>query len=75
MANKMTAVRILLSVILLFLPVFSLSFWILYLLAGFSDMADGWIARHWNLVSKTGERLDSVSCRQIRMFLCRVRCN
>lgn len=75
MANKVTAVRILLSVILLFSPVFSLSFWIIHLLAGFSDMADGWIARHWNLVSKTGERLDSFGCRQIRMFLCRVRCN
>ena len=59
MANKVTVARIFLSVILLFLPVFSLPFWIVYLLAGFSDMADGWIARHWNLVSKTGERLDS----------------
>ena len=41
MANAITGLRILMSVVLLFSPVFPPFFYALYLIAGLSDMADG----------------------------------
>ena len=49
------------SVFLLFLPVFSPGFYVVYLLCGLSDMADGTIARKTNSVSKPGSQLDSIA--------------
>lgn len=60
-ANLITGLRILLSVILLFCPTLSLSFGIIYLLCGFSDMVDGTIARKTNSVSQFGSKLDTVA--------------
>ena len=60
-ANIITGLRILCSILLLFFPVPSSGFFILYLLCGFSDMADGIIARKTNTASEFGARLDSVS--------------
>lgn len=37
------------------------SFWIIYLLCGITDMADGFIARKLNTTSKFGAMLDSVA--------------
>ena len=48
-ANILTSCRILGSILLLFFPVFSSSFYITYLLCGFSDMIDGTIARKTNI--------------------------
>ena len=45
MANVITGLRILVSAVLLFCPVFSQIFYVLYLIAGLSDMVDGIIAR------------------------------
>ena len=45
MANIITVVRIICSIGLLFIPVFSPAFYVLYLIAGVSDMVDGTIAR------------------------------
>ena len=59
MANFLTAGRILLSMVLLFLPVFSPGFSILYLLAGITDMLDGTVARMTNTESDFGSRLDT----------------
>ncbi len=50
----------LLSVILLFLKPFTLLFWIVYSLCGFSDIIDGYIARKTNSTSKLGSLLDSI---------------
>ena len=44
-ANILTGGRILGSILLLFFPAFSLAFYIVYLLCGFSDMIDGTVAR------------------------------
>ena len=61
MANVITGLRILVSAVLLFCPVFSPIFYALYLIAGLSDMVDGFIARKTNSVSEFGSRLDGVA--------------
>ena len=60
-ANIITSCRILLSITLLFCPVFSVCFYDIYLLCGFTDMVDGTIARKTNTVSEFGARLDTTS--------------
>ena len=60
-ANAITGSRILVSVVLLFCPVFSPIFYALYLIAGLSDMTDGTIARKTNSVSEFGSRFDSIA--------------
>ena len=60
-ANIMTSSRILLSITLLFCPVFSVCFYGIYLLCGFTDMVDGTIAKKTNSVSEFGARLDTVA--------------
>ena len=61
MANVITGLRILVSAVLLFCPVFSSIFYVLYLIAGLSDMVDGIIARKTDSVSEFGSRLDGVA--------------
>ncbi len=61
LANIITGLRIIGSVVLLFFDVPSLPFYITYLLCGFSDMIDGAIARKTNAVSSFGSKLDTVS--------------
>ena len=60
-ANVLTGCRILGSILLLFFSVFSLGFYVTYLLCGLSDMVDGTIARRTNSVSKFGSQLDTVA--------------
>ena len=60
-ANVTTGLRILVSAVLLFCPVFSPMFYALYLIAGISDVADGIIARKTNSVSEFGSRFDGVA--------------
>ena len=61
MANVITGLRILVSAVLPFYPVFSPIFYVLYLIAGLSDMVDGIIARKTDSVSEFGSRLDGVA--------------
>ena len=61
MANVITGLRILVSAVLLFCPVFSPIFYAMYLIAGLSDMADGIVARKTNSVSEFGSRFDGVA--------------
>ncbi|MBR2666872.1 MAG: CDP-alcohol phosphatidyltransferase family protein [Oscillospiraceae bacterium] len=61
MANIITGIRILLSVLLLFCPALSPAFYALYLAAGFSDMIDGVVARKTNSVSELGSKLDTLA--------------
>ena len=58
-ANIITGFRVLISIALLFCPVFSPVFYVLYLIAGLSDMIDGTIARRMNTVSEFGARFDT----------------
>ena len=60
-ANIVSSCRILLSITLLFCPVFSVGFYCTYILCGFTDMVDGTIARKTNSVSEFGARLDTIS--------------
>ena len=60
-ANILTGCRILGSILLLFFPVFSLVFYIIYPLCGFSDMIDGTIARKTNSASELGAKMDTVA--------------
>ena len=60
-ANALTGFRVLTSIALLFCPVFSPVFYILYLTGGISDVADGIIARRTNTVSEFGTRFDTIA--------------
>ena len=60
-ANIITCSRILCSICLLLCPMFSITFYIMYLFCGITDMVDGTIARKTKSVSETGARLDSVA--------------
>ena len=61
MANLITGCRILCSIIMIFFPTFSVTFYVLYLAGGVTDMVDGLVARKTNTVSKMGSRLDSIA--------------
>ena len=60
-ANIITLCRIPGSIGLLFCPVFSDRFYVLYLFCGLTDMVDGTIARKTGAVSEFGSRLDTVA--------------
>jgi CDP-diacylglycerol--glycerol-3-phosphate 3-phosphatidyltransferase len=60
-ANIVTSLRILGSIVMLFLPTFSTGFAIAYLLCGFTDMIDGTIARKTGAVSQLGASLDTIA--------------
>ena len=61
MANIITVIRIICSIALLFFPVFSPAFYILYITAGISDMMDGTIARKTGTESDFGSKLDTAA--------------
>ena len=61
MANFITVIRILCSIALLFCAALSPWFYALYLIAGVSDMVDGWVARKTNTVSEFGSKLDTIA--------------
>jgi len=61
MANIITFIRILCSIAILFCPALSPAFYTLYIVAGVSDMADGWVARKTNTVSEFGSKLDNIA--------------
>ena len=61
MANLITVIRILCSVVLLFCAALSPWFYALYITAGVSDMVDGWVARKTNTVSEFGSKLDTIA--------------
>ena len=61
LANIITLFRIISSIWLLLLPVFSIRFYVVYLFCGFTDMIDGAIARKTHSVTEFGSKLDSVA--------------
>ncbi len=60
-ANIITGSRIAFSLPLLFIPLSSAWFYILYLFCGLTDMIDGTIARKTETVSSFGSKLDTAS--------------
>lgn len=59
--NAITAMRVILSFVLLILQPLSVGFFIIFSLCVFSDAADGFIARKLSIVSKLGAILDSIA--------------
>ena len=53
--------RIALCLLLLLVDAMTMPFWVLYLIAGLTDMLDGFLARRWGVESKFGARLDSMA--------------
>lgn len=60
-ANIITGSRIVCSVLLLFFPISSPVFWVLYLTAGITDMIDGTVARRLGTADEAGARLDTAA--------------
>ena len=60
-ANFITGSRIIFSLAMLTFPVFSAGFYICYMLAGFTDMIDGTIARKLGTESKFGRNIDPIA--------------
>lgn len=61
MANVITGIRIICSFALLFCPSLTYSFYFLYVIAGFSDMIDGIVARKMGTESEFGSKLDTAA--------------
>ena len=61
LANAFTISRIVLSVALLAADAFSPQFFVIYGLAGLTDMLDGFVARKTGTESELGARLDSIA--------------
>ncbi len=61
MAHFITVVRMICSIGMLFVPVFSPAFYALYITAGVSDMVDGTIARKTGTASDFGSKLDTAA--------------
>ena len=59
--NIISTLRITGSVGLLLCDVTSVAYWIIYSLCGFSDIADGWLARKLKCVTKMGALMDSMA--------------
>ena len=53
--------RIVLCLPLLLVDAMTLPFWVLYLIAGLTDILDGFLARLWGVESKFGAKLDSLA--------------
>ena len=60
-ANMITGVRILGSILLAFIPAFSVPFKAVYLTCGLSDIVDGALARKTHSSSSLGAKLDTVA--------------
>ena len=71
-ANIITGSRVVFSLPLLFIPLSSAWFYVLYLFCGLTDMIDGTIARKTGAVSTFGARLDTVAD-FVFMFVCWVK--
>ena len=59
--NILSASRIVLCLPLLLVDAMTVPFWTFYLIAGMTDMLDGFLARRWGVESKFGARLDSLA--------------
>ena len=59
--NILSASRIALCLPLLLADAMTVPFWVLYVIAGMTDMLDGFLARRWDVESKFGARLDSLA--------------
>ena len=59
--NILSETRIALCLPLLLVDAMTVPFWVLYVIAGTTDILDGFLARRWGVESKLGARLDSLA--------------
>ena len=59
--NLLSALRIALFLPLFLVDAMTVPFWVLYVIAGTTDMLDGFLARRWGVESKFGAGLDSLA--------------
>lgn len=59
--NCISASRIIFSLILIFVNPLSITFYAVYIICGFSDIMDGFIARRTGTASSFGAKIDSVA--------------
>jgi len=60
-ANIISFSRMIFALAMLFFPVLSPGFYIFYIVAGLTDVIDGWVARRMGIVSEFGSKLDSIA--------------
>lgn len=60
-ADTITSLRIVLSLLLSILPLWSSEFIAVYILTGLTDVLDGWLARKTGTASAFGAKLDSIA--------------
>lgn len=60
-ANIITFSRIICSILIILIEPFSISFWLMYIYCGISDILDGYFARKYKSCSVFGARLDSIA--------------
>lgn len=61
MANGISGIRIVCALGLIFCPTFSAWFYVLYIIAGLSDVLDGLVARGLGKETKLGAQLDTIA--------------
>lgn len=61
MANLLTGCRIICGIALIFIPFPSVPFYLLYIIGGITDVADGLVARKMNITSEKGATFDTVA--------------
>lgn len=61
MANVITGIRIICAVALIFCPIFSTCFYVLYIVCGISDVLDGTVARKLGKETKFGAQFDTAA--------------
>jgi len=61
MANRITCIRIICSIVLLFCEALSTLFCVVYIIAGITDMVDGTVARKTGTSSEFGAKLDTIA--------------
>ena len=59
--NILSASRLALCLPLLLVDAMTIPFWVLYVMAGTTDMLDGFLARRLGVESKFGAKLDSLA--------------
>lgn len=59
--NYISISRIIMSIALLIPKTFSITFYIIYIYCGLSDMLDGFFARKYKITSELGAKIDSIA--------------
>ena len=59
--NILSASRIVLCLPIVMVDAMTVPFWVLYVIAGTTDILDGFLARRWGVENKFGARLDSLA--------------